>query len=92
MGVMKKEAELGGTKFCHKEERVVPGNEASSEVDEVGFRAMNEDVGQSKARMVMWAQGVVTCARSKMVRVVCVEGVTRDQLKACQLKITGASN
>ena len=55
MRVVEKEAELGGTKFCHKEERVVPRNEASSEADEVGFWAMNEDMGQSKAMTAMWA-------------------------------------
>ena len=78
MRVVEKEAELGGAKFCHKEERVVPGNEASSEADEAGFRAMDEDVGQSKVRMAVWARGVVTCARSKTVGVIRMEGVTCD--------------
>ena len=75
---MEKEAELGSTEFRHKEERVMSGNEVSLEADEAGFRAMDEDVGRSKARTAVWARGVVTCAGSKMVGVIHMEGVTRD--------------
>ena len=78
MRVVEKEAELGSAEFRHKEERVMSGNEASSEADEARFWAMDKDVGRSKARTAVWARGVVTCAGSKTVGVIRMEGMTRD--------------
>ena len=92
MGVMKKEAELGSTKFHHKEVGVVPRDKASSETDEAGFRAMDEDMGWSKTMTAMRAGGVVTHAGPKAIRVVSMKCVTRDQLEARRLEIARASN
>ena len=40
MGVMKKKTELGRAEFRHEEERVMPGDKATSETDEARFRAI----------------------------------------------------
>ena len=87
MRVLEKEAELGGAKFRHKEERVVPGNEALSEMDEAGFRAIDENVGWSEPMMTKRARCIIACARSKTVGIVSVESMTHDQLEAHRLKI-----
>ena len=53
MRVVEEKAKLGGAKFRHEEERVMPWNEATSKAYESGFRAMNEHVGRGEALTTM---------------------------------------
>ena len=70
----------------------MPRDEASSKMDEAGFRAMDEDVGWSETVTTIWTGGVIPCAGSETIRVVSMKCVTRDQLEACRLEIARASN
>ena len=78
LGVMKEQTELGHAEFRHEEERMMPGDKATSETDEARFRAMNEYVGGSKAVTAMRAGGIISGARPKTVRVIGVKGMSRD--------------
>ena len=70
----------------------MPRDKASSKTDEARFRAMNEDVGGSKAVTAMWARGVISGARPKTVGVVGMKGMSRDELEACRLEISRSSD
>ena len=78
MGVVEEETELGCTEFRHEKVGIVPRDKATSKADEARFRAVNEDVGRSKTLTAMWAGGVVSGARPEAVRIVGMEGVSRD--------------
>ena len=77
MRVMEEKTELGRAEFRHKE-GVVPRDKATLKTDEARFRAVNENVGESKTVTAMWAGGIVPCARSKAIGVVGVKGMSGD--------------
>ena len=78
MGVVEEETELGCAEFRHEEVGVMPGDKVTSKTDEARFRAMNEDMGGSKAVTAMRAGGIISGARPKTVGVVGVKGMSRD--------------
>ena len=53
--------------------------------------AVHEDMLEGVTAAAMWASGSVAGGGMKVVRVVCVEGMSRDELKARGLKGPGAS-
>ena len=69
---------MGHAEFRHKEERIVPGDKATSETDKARFRAVDKNMGGSETVTAMWAGGVISGARPKAVGVVGVKGVSRD--------------
>ena len=87
MRVMEEETELGRAEFRHEEKGVMPRDKATSKTDEARFRAVNKDVGGCETVTAMCAGGVVSCARSKSIRVIGMKGMSCDKLEACRLKI-----
>ena len=78
MGIVEGETELGRAEFRHKKEGVMPRDKAMSKTDEARFRAMNENVGGSETVTAMWAGGIIPCARSKVIGVIGMKGMSCD--------------
>ena len=62
------------------------------EIDESGFRACDENMGESDSMMAKWAGGVITCPRSEMIQVISMKGVSCDKLETRRLEIARASD
>ena len=66
----------------------MPRDKATSKADEVGFRAMDEDMGDGKSVTAMWARGIVPCARSETIGVIGMEAMPGDESETRGLEIT----
>ena len=89
---MEEEAELGCAKTRHEKVGIMPRDKATSETDEAGFRARDENVGECESMATIGARGVIPSARTKTIRVIGVKSMASDKLKTCGLKIARASN
>ena len=92
LGIMKEEAELGRAEAHHEEVGEVPRNETSLKTNKLGFRASDKNMSRCDSMMAVGAGGIVTCTRSKTIRIISVKSMSCDKLEACRLKIARASD